>query len=119
MATIAFERKNNNVRFLGEMNFDDLVSKYSNSLFERDGILYDEVGEVVSEQTEGEYGILDFDGIHNQVFAIDSDDLEVYFGTIGAQGWAEEILKGYCSIELKESLSEYIYEDDEDPDYDY
>lgn len=119
MATIAFERKNNKVRFLGEMNFDDLVLKYSNLLFERDGILYDNVGEVVSEQTKGEYGLLDFDGIYFQAFAIDSEDLETYFGFIGAQGWAEEILKGFCSIELRESLSEYIYEDDEEPDYNY
>ena len=110
MATVAFERKHNKVRYLGEMNFDDLVYRYSNNLFERDGMLFDEVGEEVSDHVEGEYGMLDFDGPNYQVFAIDANDLEYYFGCIGAQGWAEEILKEYCSIELREELSQYINE---------
>ena len=114
MATIAFQKKNNRVNYLGELTFNDLVSRYSDLLFERDGKLYDEVGEVVSEQTEGTTGILDFDGDYDKVWAIDAEDLEVKFGYVGAEGWAQEIIKEYCSDELKEVLSQWIEEDDED-----
>ena len=114
MATIAFQKKNNRVNYLGELTFNDLVSRYSDLLFERDGKLYDEVGEVVSEQTEGTTGILDFDGDYDKVWAIDAEDLEVEFGYVGAEGWAQKILKEYCSEELKEVLSQWIEEDAED-----
>lgn len=114
MATIAFQKKNNRVNYLGELTFNDLVSRYSDLLFERDGKLYDEVGEVVSEQTEGITGVLDFDGDYDMVWAFDANDLEYEFGYMGAEGWAKEILKEYCSDELKEVLSQWIEEDDED-----
>lgn len=114
MATIAFQRKNNRVNYLGELTFNDLVSRYSDLLFERDGKLYDEVGEVVSEQTEGITGIIEFDGNCHKVWAMDANDLEYEFGYMGAEGWAKEILKEYCSDELKEVLSQWIEEDDEE-----
>ena len=114
MATIAFQKKNNRVNYLGELTFNDLVSRYSDRLFERDGKLYDEVGEVVSEQTEGTTGILDFDGDYDMVWAFDANDLEYEFGYVGAEGWAKEIMKEYCSDELKEVLSQWIEEDDEE-----
>ena len=114
MTTIAFQKKNNRVNYLGELTFNDLVSRYSDRLFEREGKLYDEVGEVVSEQTEGTTGILDFDGDYDMVWAFDANDLEYEFGYVGAEGWAKEMLKEYCSDELKEVLSQWIEEEDDE-----
>ena len=105
---VSFRRTDSELRYLGQINFQELISRNSDYLFERNRdrkgryctpYLADGSGDVVCEEYEGSTGRLVFDGEYNTEYTITLECCD--YSEIKAILRAE----GFKGLDVEEAIS--------------